>query len=177
MIILFVLLVISLGVVAELVISNLFEKAANFARIAVIYVLVMFSLVFMPNESQAQIPSPQKVELIKTFGQDTVDVSNLNVNGNTVDVNVSFSDNVTNIQIIEEVEFLNCQNKNVQSRLVKAGYFDIVPRGTKHSVSLSDRSEQVVSINNNNLEIKRKYKVICPQDKVVINKKPNKNVQ
>ena len=166
--VLFLIGIVAIAIAFELFISNaLTEKAQNFARVALVFCLAMFGMACMPASAQTQ-----SVELVKTIQGDTVDVSGLNVNGNEVEVVICTDDNQANTKIIETIEFLNCSNKNIQNRLVKVGYFDIKQSGNKQNVSLSDNSEHIIIINDNNLDIRRTYKVIVPVNKAVINKKP-----
>jgi len=166
--VLFLIGLVAIAIAFELVIQNAMNEARqNFARVALVFVLAMFGMSYMPASAQTA-----KLELIKTIGSDTVNVSGLNVNGNEVEVVVCTDDNQANTRIIETIEFLNCSNKNVQKRLIKVGYFDIKQNGGKQFVSLSDNSEHIIMINDENLEVKRTYKVIVPVNKAVINKKP-----
>lgn len=136
--------------------------------------LVILLVVGFISASNAQTINPATKTLIKTFAADTVDVTALQANGNSVVVDTLADDNLSSIRIVQSIEFVNSKNKNVHNRLVNIGYFDIVPRGTKQKVSLSDHSNQIVTVGNTNIEVRRKYTVVVPIGKTVINEKPTK---
>jgi hypothetical protein len=89
----------------------------------IFFLVILFVFGFI-SASNAQTTNPATKVLVKTFAADTVDVTALKSNGNTVDVEVAFDDNVNNIQIVQIIEVVNSNKQNVLDRLTVAGYFD-----------------------------------------------------
>lgn len=137
----------------------------------ILFLVILFVFGFV-SASNAQSNDVDTKVLIRSFNADTLDISALGVNGNTIVVDTLSSANVSSIRIVQSIEFVNNTNKNIQNKLVSVGYFDIVPRGTKQKVSLSDHSDQIVTVGDTDIQVRRKYTVVVPVGKTVINEKP-----
>jgi hypothetical protein len=124
---------------------------------------IILLFVCMANASYAQT-------FQRTIDADTIDVSALSIGTN--DVTVDTLTDAPYIRIIETVDFVNCSNETVKNRLQAVGYFDLQTVKTGRSVSVSDHSEKSIEVAGQQLEIRRKYQVLVPVGKAVVNQKP-----
>lgn len=115
----------------------------------------------------------QDMKFVRTLSDkvDTVDVTKLAANYNQVEVDTIAQEGQSSVRIIESVEFENLKNKELAKQLALSGYFDMVPVKNGNTVCVSDHSEKSIRVGNEQIIIRRKYRVIAPVGKHIVLKK------
>lgn len=129
-----------------------------------IFFLVICLLVALVQSATAQT----ETVLIKSVKADTVDVTALEAAGNTVAIDTVDVNSSTTVRVVQSIEILNCKNKKILEKLTKVGFFNVEQQGSKQFVSLSDHSNKIISVGDNQLEIRRKYQITVPRGTVIL---------